>query len=110
MDDTINGVTIERYAYVLAKMNDVLDDKEKCVRIAESEGISRDNWKNAHKGWQERMIDPTDMGKTASEFVYLWKSALKTIREKASNTNVNGVRPDHSDSSYGNSPAANEVI
>jgi hypothetical protein len=76
MGDAINGVTIERYALLLAKMDSIKADKEKCIRIAEAAGISRENWKTAHKGWQERMIDPADMGRTAGRFNALWRAAI----------------------------------
>lgn len=75
----INGIDIEKYAELCARMNDVFKDKEACTKIAESEGISRTNWEAAHKGWQERITDPSDMGKTASRFVPLWQAEIDKL-------------------------------
>ena len=72
----VNGIDIERYAELCAKMNDVFKDKEACTKIAEQEGITRENWEAAHEDWQFRITDPSDMGKTASKFVSLWQAAL----------------------------------
>ena len=74
--DAINGITIQRYADLCAKMDDVLKDKEECIRIAESEGIKRSDWEAAHNGWQVKLTDPSDMGHTASKFVALWQAAI----------------------------------
>jgi hypothetical protein len=74
--DAINGITIERYAELRAKMDDVIKDREKCVRIAESEGIKRADWEAAHEGWQVKFADPSDMGRTASKFMPLWEAAI----------------------------------
>ena len=76
MKDAINGITIERYAELRAKMDDVITDREKCLRIAESEGIKGTDWEAAHKGWQMRFTDPSDGGKTASKFVPLWQAEI----------------------------------
>lgn len=83
--EPINGISLEKYAELCAKMNNVFQDKEACSRIAESEGISRENWAAAHKVWQSRITDPADMGVTESKFVSSWKSAmdkLKSIKNK----------------------------
>lgn len=74
--EMINGISIEKYAELCAKMNDVFKDKEACIKIAGSEGITRENWNAAHEGWQFRITDPSDMGKTASMFNSLWRAAI----------------------------------
>ena len=38
--DAINGISLERYAELCAKMNDVMKDDDACVKIAESEGVT----------------------------------------------------------------------
>jgi hypothetical protein len=73
--ESICGITLERYAELCAKMNDVISNKEECIRVARSEGIKISDWESAHKGWQERITDPADMGKTASRFVDIWNRA-----------------------------------
>lgn len=74
--DAIKGITIERYAELCAKMDNVIKDKEECIKIAESEGIKRADWEAAHKGWQVKLTDPLDMGQTASKFVTHWQAAI----------------------------------
>jgi hypothetical protein len=83
--EPINGINIEKYAELCAKMNDVFKDKEACARIAESEGISRENWAAAHKGWQSRITNPADMGVTESRFVSSWKTAMDKMKSLKSN-------------------------
>ena len=73
--EPINGIGIEKYAALCAKMDDVLSDKNACARIAKKEGISRQDWEEAHAGWQERITDPSDMGRTAAVSVMHWKVA-----------------------------------
>ena len=78
--DPINGIGLEKYAELCAKMNDVFGDKDACSKIARSEGIPADTWAMAHTGWQDRLTDPEDMGKTAAKFVHYWQIALDKIR------------------------------
>ncbi len=77
--DPINGITLEKYAELCAKMNDVIKNKDACARIAEREGIKRKDWEAAHKGWQEKIQDINDMGITASHFMPLWRVATEKL-------------------------------
>ena len=79
--EPISGISLERYAELCAKMNDVFPDKDACIKIAESEGIAKENWNEAHSGWQSRLTDPEDMGKTASKFEILWHEALNKTKK-----------------------------
>ncbi len=74
--EPIKGISIEKYAELCAKMSDVFNDQESCLKIAKQEGITKENWNAAHEGWQFRMTDPSDMGKTASQFDSLWQAAM----------------------------------
>lgn len=69
-------------------MNDVLRDKEECALIAQREGIKRSDWESAHKGWQERITDPADMGRTASRFVDIWNNATGSHKQNGKKRNV----------------------
>jgi hypothetical protein len=80
--ESICGITLERYAELCAKMNDVIRDKEECAKAAQREGIKRADWERAHKGWQERITDPADMGRTASRFVDIWNNANGNRKRK----------------------------
>jgi hypothetical protein len=80
--DSIRGITIERYAELCAKMNDVREDRKACIKIAQKEGIKKEDWEAAHKAWQSRITSTADMGKTASRFVPLWKAALDRNKRK----------------------------
>ncbi len=87
---TIGGISLEKYAELCAKMNDVLRDTEACIKIAEEEGYKRENWEKAHEGWQERITDPADMGKTASRFDPFWRGEIARLKDPAEkNTGAN---------------------
>ncbi|HRE09406.1 MAG TPA: hypothetical protein PK605_07205 [Ignavibacteria bacterium] len=73
-------ISIEKYAELCAKMGDIINDNEACVKIAESSGYSRAEWNSAHTRWQKRITDPEDMGKTASKFVECWQDEVKKLR------------------------------
>lgn len=79
--DPINGIGLEKYAELCAKMQDVFNDTEACAEIAKAEGIPRRIWDEVHTGWQERMTDPADMGRTAAMFEPLWQKALDNIKQ-----------------------------
>ncbi|HMQ78149.1 MAG TPA: hypothetical protein PKE39_07610 [Ignavibacteria bacterium] len=72
----INGISIKRYAELCADMDGVIDDKHACTKIAAAQGITRSDWEAAHSAWQEKITDPSDMGRTASRFVAHWKEAM----------------------------------
>lgn len=78
--DVINGIALEKYTELRVMMKDVIDNKEKCASIAHKQGVDRKDWEAAHKGWQEKITDPADMGKTASRFVDLWN--IKSSRRE----------------------------
>jgi hypothetical protein len=78
--EPINGINIERYAGLCAKMENVLHDKSACAKIAKTEGINKSDWEAAHEGWQARITDPSDMGRTAAVFVAHWKIAKESIK------------------------------
>lgn len=50
----ICGVSLEQYAELLALMSEVCEDQEACLRIAEANGVARENWQVADTGWQAR--------------------------------------------------------
>lgn len=77
----IRGISIKKYAELCADMDDVLNDRQACIKIAAENGIKRADWEAAHSGWQEKITDPSDMGRTASVFVAHWKDA-KNNRNK----------------------------
>jgi hypothetical protein len=81
----IGGITLEKYAELCARMDDVIRDKEACIKIAQSEGVSRDSWEKAHEGWQERITDPADMGRTASRFVPLLLAEVEKLKNSGNN-------------------------
>ena len=76
----INGISIKRYAELCADMENVINDKHACIKIAASNGIAKSDWEAVHSGWQEKITDPSDMGRTASKFVAHWKDALNKRR------------------------------
>lgn len=88
----IGGITLEKYAELCARMDDVIRDKEACIKIAQSEGVSRDSWEKAHEGWQERITDPADMGRTASRFMPVWRREVQRLKRSAGDSPNDGLR------------------
>jgi len=74
--ESINGISLEKYAKIIVMMSDCGEDAEACDRIAENEGFSKENWKAAKDGWTVKMSDPSDMGKTAMAFMPLYQEEL----------------------------------
>lgn len=74
--EPIQGVTLEKYADLLAKMSDCGEDNEACYKIAENDGVSRSDWDDVKSGWQAKMMDPSDMGKTSMAFMPFYQAAL----------------------------------
>lgn len=84
--EQISRISIEKYAELCAKMEDIINDNESCVKVAESSGYSRTEWNSAHSGWQKRITDPEDMGKTASRFVECWQREINKIHSNVSDS------------------------
>lgn len=78
--DTINGVTLEKYAELCALMADTGTDEAKQIAIAEANGVKADDWKAAKDGFTKKMMDPSDMGKTALAFMPLLQAAQTKMR------------------------------
>jgi hypothetical protein len=73
----ISGITLERYAELLAKTIEAGEDESEILKIIEKDGIMASDWKRAKQGWSERMRDPADNGKTTALFMPLYESALE---------------------------------
>lgn len=78
--DTINGVTLQKYAELCALMADTGTDEAKQISIAESNGVKEADWKAAKDGFTKKMMDPADMGKTAMAFMPLMQEAQAKAR------------------------------
>ena len=76
--EPINGISLERYAELAAKMKDCGGDLEVCARIAEENGVDRPTWEAAMSGWNARMYDPQTAGTVAIAYMPLYQEALKT--------------------------------
>lgn len=72
----INGITLEKYAELVAKMSDCTTDAE-FARRAEESGISAFDFAAARRGWTARMEDTANRGKVALAFMPLYQAALK---------------------------------
>lgn len=72
----IEGVALDKYAELCAKMKDTGGDADACARIAEENGVSRQAWEAAQKGWNARMADPTTAGTVAVAYMPLYQDAL----------------------------------
>jgi hypothetical protein len=78
--DSINGVSLEKYAELCALMANTGGDEAKEFAIATEHGISNDDWKAAKAGWTAKFSDPADMGKTAMAFMPLFQAAQTKLR------------------------------
>ncbi len=78
--ESINGVSLEKYAELCALMADTGTDTDKQAAIAEANGVSASDWKAAQDGFTKRMMDPSDMGKTALAFMPLYQEAQTRLR------------------------------
>ena len=78
--DTINNVTIKKYAELCALMADTGTDEAKQIAIAEANGVSAADWNAAKVGFTAQMSDPADMGKTALAFMPLYQEAQSNLR------------------------------
>jgi hypothetical protein len=77
--DAINGVTLEKYAELCALMSDVTDEAKQ-DSIAEGNGVKAADWRAAKDGFTRKMMDPSDMGKTAMAFMPLLQAAQAKAR------------------------------
>ncbi len=78
--EPINGISLERYAQLSAKMKDTGGDMEKCFQISEAEGVARADFEAAMKGWTARMSDPATAGQVAMAYMPLYQAALADMR------------------------------
>ncbi|MEO6049027.1 MAG: hypothetical protein ABIQ57_16200 [Candidatus Kapaibacterium sp.] len=72
----INGISLERYAELAAKMKDCGGDLEVCARIAGENGVDRPTWEAAMNGWNARMYDAATAGTVALAYMPLYQDAL----------------------------------
>lgn len=78
--DSINGVSLEKYAELCALMSETGTDTAKQITIAEANGVKADDWNAAKDGFTKKMMDPSDMGKTAMAFMPLMQAAQSKAR------------------------------
>lgn len=73
--DSINGVSLEKYADLCVLMANTAGDVNKENEVAEQNGVSAADWAAAKAGFLAKMSDPADMGKTALAFMPLYQAA-----------------------------------
>lgn len=76
----IHGISLERYAELGAAIADANDDQAKIAEIIEKEGVAKDDFEAAKKGWTARMQDMSLMGKVATAYMPLYQAALAKKR------------------------------
>ena len=72
----IEGVTLEKYAELCAKMANTPNNDDAFAAVAEANGVSRESWTAARAGWNARMEDPATAGTTAIAYMPLYQAAL----------------------------------
>lgn len=103
--DTINGVTLEKYAELCALMAETGTDEAKQIAIAEANGVKADDWKAAKDGFTKKMMDPADMGKTAMAFMPLMQAAQAKARGGAEPCTLEVYTKVHAEMAFRKDPA-----
>lgn len=73
-------ISLEQYAELAALMADTGGDEAKEFAIAAQHGVSADLWKASKAGYTAKMMDPSDMGRTAMAFMPLYQAAQARAR------------------------------
>lgn len=76
--EPIEGISLEHYAELCAKMANCGGDLEVCVKIAAENGVDRQKWEAAMNGWNARMYDPATAAQVALAYMPLYQAALTT--------------------------------
>jgi hypothetical protein len=77
----INNVSLETYANLLALMSDVCEDEAACLRVAEANGVAREDWEAATAGWTARMRDAAKGDRVSHAFLKVYGSAMSRRRD-----------------------------
>ncbi len=72
----IEGISLQLYAELVAKMRGHEDDLEACARIAELAGIDRRRWFAAMSGWNARMSDPNHARLVSRTYIDFYHAAV----------------------------------
>lgn len=74
----IAGVGLEQYAKLCAFMaNTQPEETDKHAEIAQANGVSKENWEEAKKGWTEMMMDPQHAMAIQQIFMPTYQKALE---------------------------------
>lgn len=65
--ETINGISLERYAELVSKTTDTVTEEEFWQSI-ENEGVSREEWINAKDGWNKELMNPDNYLTTMQDY------------------------------------------
>jgi hypothetical protein len=80
MMEPIAGVSLQKYAELIAAMSRTEDDKAAQLAIAVDHGLDEPSWIAARDGWTARMEDPANEGRVAHAFVPLYTAAQGVVR------------------------------
>jgi hypothetical protein len=72
----INGISLEKYAELCAKMANCSINDDEFARIAAENGVARADWEAARKGWNERMENTATAPVVAIAYMPLYQAAL----------------------------------
>lgn len=75
---TFGGVTLEQYAKLAALMvNTQPEETDKHAEIAAANGVSKEHWEEAKKGWTEVMSNPEQALAAQQIFMPVYQKALE---------------------------------
>ncbi len=103
--DAMNGVTLEKYAELCALMSETGTDEAKQDAIAEANGVKAADWRAAKDGFTKKMMDPSDMGKTAMAFMPLMQAAQSKARGGAEPCTLEMYTKVHAEMAFKKDPA-----
>jgi len=72
----VNGVSLEKYAELCAKMANTPNDEDAFAAVAEANGVAREDWETARAVWNRRMEDTATAGTVAIAYMPLYQAAL----------------------------------
>lgn len=72
----IEGVTMEQYAKLCARMARVGDDPDAFARIAAEQGVERARWEAARAGWTARLENPATARHIVLKYMPVYQDAL----------------------------------
>lgn len=90
-------------------MADTGGDENKEFAIANAQGVSNGDWKEAKTHYTAKMSDPSDMGKTAMAFMPLYQAAQARARGGKEPCTLEKYTQIHAEMAFRKDPLGNQI-